>query len=67
MSFASHLNKTPKVQTELRKWDIGISEQLVRIRARCLEPEKIISANKAVTRYQVTNAEWQNVLRYVSK
>jgi aubergine-like protein len=56
--FAKRLVSSPKVNDELKDWNMKFSGELERVQGRTFAPEKIMQGQNKVCSYQMDNADW---------
>ena len=61
--FAERLANTPEIMEEMTAWNLQLGKDLVELRSRILEPEKILGAGTASATYKVDNADWGSCFR----
>jgi len=61
--FSERLATNPKVEEDMKAWNLALGRDLVEFRARILEPEIIIGDGKATATYKMDNADWGSCFR----
>ena len=61
--FADRLATTPQINEDMQAWNLALGKDLVELRGRILDPEKIIGAGNSSASYKVDNADWGSCFR----
>ena len=61
--FAERLSSKKEIVDELQAWNLKFSKDLMKFRARILEPEQILGAGSSKATYQLDNADWGTAFR----
>ena len=60
--FSERLSTNPQVSEDMKAWNLSLGSELVKLRARILEPETIFGKGTNA-KYKMDNADWSSCFR----
>ena len=62
-TFAKRVQENPETKKFLEDWNLKFNHELVKFRARLLDPETILGQGGATFKYKTENADWGGAFR----